>query len=414
MEAEPCPLDDRRSAAEVSLKLAVVHFTTITAYCHLLSMRAEPTKVICIKAVLFLLCPGAIIIQHVLAVLAIAGAYLLARLKIFGDSRALRSSLKRAPFILFGRIDPSPSKSRLRSSEGDSVVKSTGRVVVVLALTAQCVGSCVIFARRRERGAVNLGDWCVLEFATASLLVSTLTVVYLLWQPALRLSPHHTIALADPSRRTYLDAALLYLRHVPAPAEADLPEGKWTEFRRHFPRLIFSSTIIFGVFCAQPWTAGLALASVKPLFFSGGMIREVRIFSSRHTSTGCDGCAVGFLSNCIASLFQSVFLTLSICLATIFMKEATDYTYQVARIRPRQVLLRRVAVIPIGFVVWGLIFHIMLLCLSVFSPLWNIYMFISQTKDLVQQLVMLAAWPTDRECPLLWLDPKANFLWHLM
>lgn len=51
MEAELCPLDDRRSAPEVSLKLAVVRFTTITAYCHLLSTRGEPTVWICIKTV---------------------------------------------------------------------------------------------------------------------------------------------------------------------------------------------------------------------------------------------------------------------------------------------------------------------------------------------------------------------------
>lgn len=413
MEAELCPLDDRRSASEVSLKLAVVHFTTITAYCHLLSVRGEPTGLICIKAVLFLLCPVSIIIQHVLAVLVVVGAYVLVRFEIPRDPRPLQSSLRRAPFIFFGRIDPSHSKSRLRSSEGDSVVKSIGRVIAVLALTVQCIGSCVIFARRRERGAVTLADWRVLEFATASLLVSMLTVAYLLWGPALRLSPRETIALADSSRRTYLDTALLYLRHVPAPTEADLPDDKWTQFRRHFPRLVFSSTIIFGVFCVQPWTSGMALASVKPLFFSGGMIRELRIFGSRHTE--CDGCVTGFFSNCIASIFQSVFLTLSICLATtIYMREARDYSYQVLRIRPRQVVLRRVAVIPIGIVVWGLIFHTMFFCLSVFSPPWDIYMFVSQTKEMVEQLVMLAAWPTDRECPLLWSDPKANVLWHLM
>lgn len=254
---------------------------------------------------------------------------------------------------------------------------------------------------------MTLGDWRVLEFSTASLLVSMLTVVYLLRQPALRLLPHETSDLADPSRRTYLDTALLYLRHLPTPTGSDSPEGKWSEFLRHLPRLVFSSTVIFGVFFAQPWTAGLAVGSMKPFLFG----------SCEYSAPGIPRPGVTHVTpgSCRNASPPSSFSLSDVehlpgNYLHIFMKETTNYTYQVLCIRPRQVLLRRVAVIPIGFVAWGLIFHAMFFCLAALSPLWDIYMLIAQTKEVVEQLVMIAAWPTDRECPLLWSDPKANFM----
>lgn len=180
MEEELCTLDDRRSAAELSLKLAVVHFTTIAAYCHLLSMRGEPTKVICRKMTIFFIFPGSIIIQHVVAILAIFSAFVWVRFKKLQDSTLLRSSLKRTPFVLFGAIDQHDSQSRLHSSDEESKVKIIGRVIVVLALGAQCIGSCIIFARRYQHDATTIGDWRVLELAIAALLISLLTMVHLL------------------------------------------------------------------------------------------------------------------------------------------------------------------------------------------------------------------------------------------
>lgn len=412
MEAELCPLDDRRSAAEVSLKLAIVHFTTITAYCHLLSLRAEPARVICIKTVLFLMCPGLIIIQHILAILAIVGAYILVRFSKLQDPTPLQSTLRRAPVILLGRIDPCPPKSRLHSSNGDSVIKTIGRVTVVLAVTAQCIGSCIIFVRRQEHGAITLADWRVLELATASLLVSLLTVVYLLWQPRLRLSPKDALDLSYSIRRTYLEGALLYLRDVPATTDSGLPQG--TDFLWDFPRFVLGSTIAFVLYCVQPWTARLARASWKPLVLSGGMFRELRQFSSGEA--GCDGCATGFISNCIASLFQTGFLGFSLALPAIILRAEGGNTHVIKclGIRPRQAFLRRLAVIPIGLVTWGLVVHTLFLSMPILSPLWNIYIFISQMVDSAGQLRMLATWPTSVECPLLWSDPEANFLWHLM
>jgi hypothetical protein len=37
-----CPLEERRSRAEILVKLFVVYFTTIMAFCHLMSVRGEP------------------------------------------------------------------------------------------------------------------------------------------------------------------------------------------------------------------------------------------------------------------------------------------------------------------------------------------------------------------------------------
>jgi hypothetical protein len=37
-----CPLDKRRSRVEILVKLFVVYFTVIVAFCHLMSIRREP------------------------------------------------------------------------------------------------------------------------------------------------------------------------------------------------------------------------------------------------------------------------------------------------------------------------------------------------------------------------------------
>jgi len=36
-----CPLEERRSGAETLVKLLVVYFTTVVAFCHLMSIRGE-------------------------------------------------------------------------------------------------------------------------------------------------------------------------------------------------------------------------------------------------------------------------------------------------------------------------------------------------------------------------------------
>lgn len=36
-----------------------------------------------------------------------------------------------------------------------------------------------------------------------------------------------------------------------------------------------------------------------------------------------------------------------------------------------------------------------------------------QWQTIVDKMHELVVWPTDKPCPLLWQNPKANFLWGL-
>lgn len=418
MEAELCPLDDRRSAAEISLKLAVVHFTTITAYCHLLSMRGEPTKVICRKMTVFFIFPGSIIIQHVMAILAIFSALILVRFKKPQDSTLLQSSLKRALFILFGAIDQRPSESRLHNSDEESMIKIIGRVIVVLALSAQCVGSCIIFARRYQHDATTIGDWRVLELAIAALLISLLTVVHLFWHPASRLNLNDILEQSRNNHLTYLDATLLYHWGVPALVDSD-SEKKDLRMRlqRESIKIFFNAPTTFGAYRVQPWEVRESTTQIVKLFSFGGVVGTTGIFA--YKSTICDTCAstgrLGF--EIVASVNQIVFIITTIIASAILLRivsaKAFPGTWKV--VRWWRVLLRLLVLMPLGLLTWGLVsISSVLFLVSLVFPFWELIIFLSLTGHFAIQLIVLANWPTDLECPLLWSDPNANFLWHLM
>lgn len=413
MEEELCPLDDRRSAAEVSLKLAVVHFTTMTAYCHLLSMRGEPTKVICKKMVLFFIYPGSIIIQHVMAILAIVSALVFVQFKKRRDSKPLQLSLKRAPFILFGANEQPPPQSGPHRSDEESIVKIIGRAIVVLALGAQCIGSCIVFAHRYQHDATTIADWRVLDLATAALLITSLTVVHLFWHPALRLSPNETLGKPHKDHLTFLDATLLYMREVPARVDPGSSKDEREKWQRRTLEVYFNVPITLGTYWAQSSEARQPLLSLLRLFSSGGIIAKLGVFE--YKSPICDECASRLWFEVFASAIQ-VF-----CLIVTTTASAVSVLELSAKVFPEHwtavslwwALLRTLVLMPLSVVIWGLAGVLYLLsCLSV--PVWIVLLFIAQIFHLVVELIILANWPTDFECPLLWSDPKANVLWHLM
>lgn len=413
MEEEYCPIDDRRSSAEVSLKLAVVHFTTMTAYCHLLSMRGEPTKVICKKMVLFFIYPGSIIIQHVLAILAIVSALVLVNFKKRRNSKPLQLSLKRAPFILFGAIEQQPPHSGPHSSDEESIVKIIGRAIVVLALGAQCIGSCIVFARRYQHDATTIADWRVLDLATAALLITLLTVVHLFWHPELRLSPNESLGKPQKDHLTFLDVTLLYMREMPARVDSDSSKDEREKWQRRCLEVYFNVPIVLGTYWAQSWEARQPLLSLLRLFSSGGLVAKLGVFD--YKSPICDECASRLWFEVFASALQIFFLIVTTTVSAISVAElsAKVFPEHWTAVSVWWILLRTLVLMPLSVLIWGLAGILYLLsCLS--FPLWIVLLFIAQIFHLVVELLILASWPTDFECPLLWSDPKANVLWHLM
>lgn len=416
MEAELCPLDNRRSVAEILLKLAVVHFTTITAYCHLLSLRGEPSRVICRKIILLFICPISIIIQHILAILIIAGTTIL--IQFTKDPIALQTSLKRASAIIFGKVNQyDPSQLTLRNSVRKSVTKTIGRVAVVSALSAQCIGSCIIFVRRYRHNATTLSDWRVLELAIATLLTSLLTVVYLLWEETLRLSSHDTCDLSQRPihicfnvpghrrRRTYLDTILFYLRDVPEPTASYSRERTRGKFQRDSFRTVLDAPTIISLFCTQPWRARRLLFSALRVFIPGGLIERLGIFR-------CDECAVGSGYNHAVATCQAAFFITTVSVSAMLVLPApTNTLREWKRTGRSQIMLQVIALLLMGLLSWALCILVYFLGFVLVLPFFT---FTSLVSDLVEQLKPLATWSVDLECPLLWSDPKANFLWHLM
>lgn len=415
MAAQLCPLDDRRSAAEISLKLAVVHFTAMTAYGHLLSIRGEPTRVICRKMILFFVFPGSMIIHHVMAVLAIVSVYLLVRFKKLRHSASLQSSLKTAPAILFGAIDRHPSQLRLRSSNEESVVKTLARVAVVLALVAQCIGSCIIFARRYQHDATTIGDWRVLELAITTLLISLLTVVHLLWQPELRLNSHEMFERSHDNRLSHLDATLLYLHEVPVLDESTSNKDGRTILQRECLGLLFNASTMIGAYWAQPLRARKQLNWSIRLTFSGGLVGTLGIFG--YKTTICDACAYRLVFEIAISLVQIYCVTVTVVSSAGILREffAKAFLRALTTVRWWWVLLRLLVIVPLAVLALGLLSVVFFsFCMIHFFPFWVVYMFGLRVFELVYQIIVLANWPTDLKCPLLWSDPEANVLWHLM
>lgn len=412
MEAELCPLDDRRSASEVSLKLAVVHFTTMTAYCHLLSMRGDPAKIIIKKMMLFFIFPGSIIIQHVIGILAIIDTSIVVRFKKPLDSALLRSSLKRAPFILFGAIDQHPSEPRPQSSNEESLLKILGRLVVILALGAQCVGSCVVFARRYRYDAATIADWRVLELAIAALLICLLTVVHLLWHPSLRLNSDEILEAFQDKHLTYLDSILLHGWGVPALVDSCSSKDEGSRLWQQTFDLFFGALITFSAYLSKPWEVQDGLLSVVRRLFFGGLVGKMSLFADLNPT--CDECAQRLWYEICAYLCQIV------CFAMILGSSAVLLAWILVSVmgkavRSGPILLRVVLLIPLSIFACGLASVLwFILFMGIISSVWVALMCFNQIGQLVIQLIVLAYWPTDQECPLLWSDPNANFLWHLM
>ena len=209
-----CPLADRRSNAGVLVKLFVVHFTTIAAFCHLLSIRSE--RVVSYKLIFYFLVPLNIFIYLGLAfatyVVALIQWYLTSDLE-------RRTVLKRAPRWLFGII---PDEKRVhyismvdwdtfsQSDQGQSRWKTTGRFVIAIAFLVQCIGTIVLYARRHVHGAVTLADQRVFELGcggivTASLWLLTLSSI----SPFNQLVPN-----VETEERTRLEDIMVLLRDV--------------------------------------------------------------------------------------------------------------------------------------------------------------------------------------------------------
>ncbi|SPJ83769.1 uncharacterized protein FTOL_10285 [Fusarium torulosum] len=195
-DAELCPIDGRRSTNEVWMKLFVVYFTTTVALCHLQSIRGEqilgPRLLVHILLPLGRLCD-----------LALSLAVITPFITYWTISRNQNLGRRIAEVLLlvFGRYSPKrrsasgPLMPAPEASDGnDSHIRrqgswrkmnaiKIGRLVFVLVLLAQCVGSIIIYERRAKHDAALFTDQLVFDLACGGILTAALTAAFLLRTP---------------------------------------------------------------------------------------------------------------------------------------------------------------------------------------------------------------------------------------
>lgn len=201
MSSEPailCPLLDRRNPRELYVKFFVVHFTTIVAFCHLMSIRKE--KILTRRLLFYILVPYNFLVQHALAVLIIVcnALYLFVQKSpAHGRRRPISRSSRTAKYLFlnvqhfFGLSPPyitssppwSVHKQNAAETEPEQRAKMVGRLVIQGAFLTQCITAIVLYNRRRRFGAVALIDQLVFEIACGGVLVAVLTAGHILLNP---------------------------------------------------------------------------------------------------------------------------------------------------------------------------------------------------------------------------------------
>ena len=173
---ELCPWDERRLPREMYVKLFVVHFRVIGAYAHLMHLRREPRSVL--SYLLMIACPIAGIALLVLPVIILSIQLLICR----GN----RKLLKQSAGMLIGRVmDPDHNAVHAATVNGPPEISSKfiRRIVVQLALLAQCIISIWLFARRAHHGSVALYDYRILQMAILGLSTSTMSIIHMFSRP---------------------------------------------------------------------------------------------------------------------------------------------------------------------------------------------------------------------------------------
>ncbi len=173
---ELCPWDERRLPREMYVKLFVVHFTVIGSYAHLMHLRRDPR--IIYSYLLMIACPIAGVALLVLPMIILP-------IQLF-ICRGNRKLLKQSAGIFIGRVmAPEHNAVHAATVNGPPELSSKfiRRIVVQLALLAQCIISIWLFARRAHHGSVALYDYRILQLAILGLSTSTMSVIHIILRP---------------------------------------------------------------------------------------------------------------------------------------------------------------------------------------------------------------------------------------
>ena len=209
-----CPYEGRRTSKEVWVKLFVVHFTTIAALCHVLSIRRE--RIFSWRLVFYFLVPySAFAYQGLaLAALSIAVLYYTFKRNPLGNGGILDSAVR---FFLglipedepaYGPVPASSAPHEDSETETETSWKRIGRPVVACAFLAQCIGTIVVYLRRQAHDAVTQADGRMLELGSTGII----TAMYWIAISAKVKPFSQSIPVKTPGERTTIDVVMVLLR----------------------------------------------------------------------------------------------------------------------------------------------------------------------------------------------------------
>ncbi|KAK4197392.1 hypothetical protein QBC40DRAFT_333857 [Triangularia verruculosa] len=203
---EPCPIDGRRSARTLYLKLFIISFTTIASYFRLLKIRDR--NILSLSPLIFWLAPLNYVFSYILVLLFIFATFgfrvLLRRLnaktwgrdniglfqflaELDGNEHPL-TMLKVRLRCLLGKM---PSRARSfelntkqpAQSSLEKFARALGGLLMTCFFMAQCLGSIILWHRRKDRKAVATLDQRTFELACGGLLIGILTLCHTLGLP---------------------------------------------------------------------------------------------------------------------------------------------------------------------------------------------------------------------------------------
>ena len=385
-----CPIEGRRTSTELYVKLIVVHFTTITAFCHLLSITDEP--LLSFKPLFFFFTPLNIIVQYAAPLLAILGWIIYSMIKNVINPSTPIASPKSSFQWLFGRLPdrhdaggtystlPTANRSRSSSngSAGNSSAASTprltakvlGRVIVLAAFLAQCVGTLFLYVRRQRQDAVTLVDRKIFELACGGILVAILSIAVIIKVPLF-------VKMVPDTIRSVVDKVVAFCR-CRSHSKFD-PALDKTLFEDPFQLMKLGGLSFLTIIMCGKY------ALLEPLrnFFNGSLFTHAAFFEG--------------------SLEEAVF-TLLFIFGTM---SALLYLPQSRRSEEGGNWLPWVIICPCTAPAFIALYYFMLGAVPVVGVVLRDYV------RLFTQISILKNWPEDAACPLSWKDPLSEYVWWL-
>ena len=434
-EIYACPLNRRRTARELYVKLFVVSFTVIGALLRLLKLRGERYNIP--RVILFTVTPLASIVQTVLPLAVIAVTSLIYAI-VYGPSRAIEkadSLLAVAAGPLKGeeeeyqRLPPADSEQVAHSSKKRSLW-DLGKPLTLAAFTTQCITSLVIYQRRVARHANALIDDWIFGLALAGLGIAIQTFIILLRPPSKPTEPHYSLAPLAKEMSEFGASRVFSLKtHLWTIRLGFGVLGESAEAAMRNYTLLWDNLSALAAFA-------IIIRHLIPLLFTepedmppeiSSLLRNaIGIISLAIVSQWCILLLVSIswlraLMDLIQNLIASGYWPLNgrnIAVSRIRQIWRRCLTYWNRQTGPLAVLIMIVVFVvtfAVSFAGGSLVVSVLAMGIVcyVFSPALCLASYIIYFVALFQEVASISSWPIDKPCPILWVDKLADALWWL-